>query len=281
VSFRPLPLVSLVDLHKAYHAGVLGCRATVEVLRGVTLRVHPGECVTVDADAGGGKTTLLFCAAGMLRPDRGAVHWPALPPRAGRPPAGIAYAGDRAPPYPFLTVREALAYAASVRELHEPGEARDAESLLRVAELREVEAVRIGLLGRAQLARLAVATALVSAPRLLLVDDLQGGADAAGRRSFAALLRRVADEGVGVLWAARALPAVDGAAVAYRLERGRLTRTAVGALRPLRRLRRTRDDQARPLALLPYPPDAAWPLRRAAAVHEPAPGERDAALRAD
>jgi ABC-type multidrug transport system ATPase subunit len=219
-------------LAKSYKAGVLGCAATVEVLRGLSLRLKCGDFATVEGPRGAGKTTLLLCAAGMLRPDEGDVTWPSLPRRPGRPPADIAYAADRAPQYGFLTVRESIAYAATVRELHEPGTARDTSELLDVAALNDCAEVRIALLGASERARMLVALALVSSPRLLLVDDLSGGPDAVGRAAFARFLARVAAQGVAVVWSARAIGAVSDATVAYQLASGRLKRTGSFAAVP-------------------------------------------------
>ncbi len=235
MSSHPPVLVSVDGLRKAYRAGVLGCRASVQVLHGVTLRVRAGECVAVEAPRAAGKTTLLFCVAGMLRPDAGAVRWSALPARVGRPPSGIAYVSDRPPPYAFLSAREALVYAASVHELHQPGAARHADALLALCALHDVADIRIGLLAPAERARLAVATGLVTSPRLLLVDAVNGGPELRGRRAFAAMLTRLAGEGIGLLWASRDTAVAPEAAFTWRLERGRLRRTAGGGAPPRER----------------------------------------------
>jgi ABC-type multidrug transport system ATPase subunit len=160
----------------------------------------------------------------MLRPDDGDVKWPALPTRPGRPPAGLAYAADRAPSYGFLTVRESVAYAATVRDLHDPGTARDSAELMDIAALNDCAESRVALLGAAERARMLVALALVSSPRLLLVDDLSGGPDAVGRAAFVRFLARVAASGVAVLWAARTIGLVSDARVSYQLDSGRLKR---------------------------------------------------------
>lgn len=222
----------LSRLAKSYRAGVLGCAATVEVLRGLSLRLRPGDLATIEGPRGAGKTTLLLCAAGMLRPDEGEVRWPSLPPRPGRPPAGIAYAADRTATYGFLTLRESVAYAATVRELHEPGTARDAGELLDIAALNDCRETRIALLGASERARMLVALAMVASPQLLLVDDLSGGPDAVGRAAFVRFLARVAATGVAVLWTARAIGSVNDATVAYHLNAGRLKRAGSFATAP-------------------------------------------------
>ena len=111
--------LSMRGVWKSYDAGVRGCSATVTVLRDVDLDVASGEMVGIAAAPVSGKTTLLMCAAGLLRADRGYVTWFGRPPRrdASARPEGIALAGDRPFPYGFLSIREAVEYAAIVRDL--------------------------------------------------------------------------------------------------------------------------------------------------------------------
>src|SRR5262245_7707711 len=111
--------LSLRGVCKSYQAGVAGCSGSVAVLRDVDVDVSAGEIVAIGSSPGGGKTTLLMCSAGMMRPDRGTVSWFGRVQRhdGTARPNGIVYACDRPFPYGFLTVREALEYAAVIRDL--------------------------------------------------------------------------------------------------------------------------------------------------------------------
>ena len=95
----------LSNITRAYRAGVPGCGASIDVLRGVSLDMHPADLTVIEGAPGAGKTTLLLCAAGLLRPDGGAVHWPAFASRTTQAPKEVRYVGDRATTYGFLTVR--------------------------------------------------------------------------------------------------------------------------------------------------------------------------------
>ncbi len=190
---------------KSYDAGVRGCSATVTVLRDVHLDVAPGEMVGIAAAPVSGKTTLLMCAAGLLRPDRGYVTWFGGPPRrdASARPEGIALAGDRPFPYGFLTIREAVEYAAIVRDLPLGDSARRVGDALERAGLGAIAHRRVDTLEGNALSRLAIASALLARPRLVLIDDFAPGCDADTFAQLLALLRGVARDGSGIVVAGR------------------------------------------------------------------------------
>jgi ABC-type multidrug transport system ATPase subunit len=228
-------LLVLSNVARSYRAGMGGCAAAVEVLRGISLDVRAGQFVLVEGAPASGKTTLLLCAAGLLRPDSGTVQWPVLASRTTQAPREVRYVGDRATTYGFLTVRESLAYATTVREIDHPRAPAPVNDPIDLAELRDVTGTRVALLSRGERARFLVALALTSAPRLLIVDDLVDDCDAAAASSFGAILSRVAGAGYGVLWAARS-PGAIPATRAFELVRGRLRdRCPVTAPRPERR----------------------------------------------
>lgn len=230
--------LTMCGVWKSYDAGVRGCSATVSVLRDVGLEVAAGEMVGIVAAPASGKTTLLMCAGGMMRPDRGTVSWFGAPPRrdhAARP-EGISFAGDRPFPYGFLSIREAVEYAAIVRDLP----IRDAAERVRHAlESVAIEAIahrRVDTLDANGLARLSVATALLARPRLILVDDFAPGCDSDTAAQLLAVLRDLARDGAGVVIAGRfvaRLTAIerDGADARVRvlmLSHGRLEPTSDG-----------------------------------------------------
>jgi len=228
--------LSMRGVWKSYRAGVRGCSAAVSVLRNVDLDVSAGDIVGVLARAAAGKTTLLMCAAGLLRPDQGSISWLGSPPRrdlAARPD-GIAYAGDRPFPYGFLSVREALEYAAIVRDLPLRDSAGRVTAALERAGLGAVADRRVDALDGGALARLSLAGALLAHPRLLLVDDLPAACDAVSAPELAAILRAAAAEGSGVVVAGRLVSWLSsdeshaGATRTFVLEAGRLESTCEG-----------------------------------------------------
>ena len=138
------------------------------VLHGLNLRVGPGEPVAVMGRNGVGKTTLLKTVMGLLRPRGGTVRFEGeridgLPPfRVAR--AGIAYVPQGREVFADLTVEENLILG----DLMAADAGRGYELFPALAERRREPA---GRLSGGQQQQLAIARALVTRPRLLILDE--------------------------------------------------------------------------------------------------------------
>jgi taurine transport system ATP-binding protein len=104
------------------------------ILDGVSLAIEPGELVTVIGPSGSGKTSLLRLAAGFVRPTAGAVTLagqPVLGPGADR---AVVFQEDAL--FPWLPVRENVAFALRVRGTPKDERDRQAEETLRLVGLK-------------------------------------------------------------------------------------------------------------------------------------------------
>ncbi len=201
--------LSCVDLRRRYRAGVLGCSAHVDALRGVNLEIRSGEIVGLLGPNGAGKTTLLLCAAALLRPDSGRIAWYGSSDPAQAIRHGIGFVPERSIYYSFLTVRETLEYYGSLHEL--PGaELRDRVSrLLESVGLADQRDKRVTHLSRGMLQRLGLAQALIGSPRLLLLDETLSGLDPVGRRDVRELIRQLPAQGVTVVLSSHDMTALE------------------------------------------------------------------------
>ena len=146
----------------------------VPVLRGVSLSVAPGELVALVGANGAGKSTLLKCIAGLLRPTSGSIALDGMP-LSGKPAhevvrAGIALVPEGRRLFGRLTVDDNLLLGAHGRR-----EAQRQETLARARQLFPVLAERgdqlAGTLSGGEQQMLAIARALMSRPRFLLLDE--------------------------------------------------------------------------------------------------------------
>ncbi|MGH7663665.1 MAG: ATP-binding cassette domain-containing protein [Gemmatimonadaceae bacterium] len=82
-------------LRKSYRAGIRGCGATVDALRGVDLDLAAGEMVGLSGPRGSGKSTLLLCAAGLAQADAGSIEWFGCDRIPRVPRGGVALVTER------------------------------------------------------------------------------------------------------------------------------------------------------------------------------------------
>jgi len=143
-------------------------------LRDISLTVEEGELVALVGPNGAGKSTTLAVIAGLHRPSRGSVLFEGKS-LAGRAPEDVARLGVSMVPenrgvFPTLTVAENLRLGAYLRRDGEV--ARDLERLqerFRVLAERATQAA--GTLSGGEQQQLAIARALISRPRLLMLDE--------------------------------------------------------------------------------------------------------------
>jgi branched-chain amino acid transport system ATP-binding protein len=147
----------------------------IEALKGVSLAVAEGAITCLLGPNGAGKTTLMMTIAGILKPKRGSIEF-AGEQIAGRAPHAIVARGVALVPenrlvFPAMTVLENL-FAGAYQQGDKKTVARDIEKMFaRFPRLKERSAQQAGTLSGGEQQMLAVARALMSRPKLLLMDE--------------------------------------------------------------------------------------------------------------
>jgi urea transport system ATP-binding protein len=201
------------------------------VLHGVSLTVPPDGVAAVLGHNGAGKSTLLRAAAGLLKPRSGTIRLDGeditrLAPH-DRVARGMAYVPQGQQSFPHLTALENMQLVADGRK---DGKAAMAEALDLFPALQELLGRRAGLLSGGQRQQLALARALITRPRLLLLDEptegIQPSVVAEIERTILALAAR---GGMSVLLVEQHVGfALRAAQHYYVLEAGRVTSDGEG-----------------------------------------------------
>jgi nitrate/nitrite transport system ATP-binding protein len=163
------------------------------VLAGVDFELAEGERVAIVGFSGSGKTTLLGVLAGLLAPDTGRVEMDGRPAPAAGPDRGVVFQSYAL--LPWLTVQANVQLAVDAVHPEWPRERR-AEQALRWIALVGLAAARDKRprqLSGGMRQRVAVARALATEPRILLLDEPLGALDALTRATLQDEIGRILD----------------------------------------------------------------------------------------
>jgi len=160
-------------------AGLRAAYGPIEALRGVDLEVRAGELVCLLGANGAGKSSTLRTISGLVRPTAGRIVFDGRP-IAGLPPAAILAAGIAHCPegrrvFPYMSVEENLAMGAYVRR-DQRGVAEDLERVCtHFPILGERRRQAAGTLSGGEQQMLAIGRALMTNPKLLILDEATEG----------------------------------------------------------------------------------------------------------
>ena len=217
----PADLLEVRDVHVAYGAGV-------RALQGVSLHVRPGEVVALIGANGAGKTTLLKAVAGLVTPQAGDVTLEgrsiSVVDASDRVKLGVALVPEGRRLFSRLTVAENLRLGS-----YGNGDPRHRHEMLERIHalfpvLRERARQRAGTLSGGEAQMLAIARALMSRPRFLMLDEPSLGIMPRLVDAVMDSLRRLHDaEGLTMLLVEQNVPAaLDLADRGYVLQTGRV-----------------------------------------------------------
>ncbi|MEU6548918.1 ABC transporter ATP-binding protein [Streptomyces sp. NPDC046915] len=185
-------------LHAVRARGITKCFGDVVALDGIDLDVTQGQIHGLVGPNGAGKTTLLGLLLGLAVADGGRLEILGTPVgRALAAPDGVAGFVDGPGLYPSLTARQNLAALAALRG----NDARTAgiDDVLDQVGLTDVADDRTRGFSLGMRQRLGLAAALLTKPRLLVLDEPANGLDPAGKKHVHGVLTRLAADGTSVV----------------------------------------------------------------------------------
>jgi branched-chain amino acid transport system ATP-binding protein len=203
------------------------------VLMGIDFEVEEGETAVLFGLNGAGKTTTVTTVAGMLKPDSGAIRFDGRE-IGGRSPTklvadGIALVPEGRRVFPALSVANNLRLGAWTRRRNhrENDERRELvfEYFPRLAERVDQAA---GTLSGGEQQMLAIGRALMSKPRLLLIDEASLGLSPALAKTVFQVVKRINEDGVTVIIVEQNVGVLPYADRALIMEKGTLIFSGVG-----------------------------------------------------
>lgn len=200
----------------------------IEALKGVSLQAKAGEVTCLLGPNGAGKSTLMLTLSGILKPQRGSVTFEGEE-LVGKTPAQIVERGMALVPenrlvFPALSVRENL-MAGAYKRRDSAGIKSDIEAMfVRFPRLKERVDQLAGTLSGGEQQMLAVARALMSRPRLLLMDEPSVGLAPLVVAEIFSIIRQLHAEGVSLFVVEQnAHMALKVAQHFYLMEQGRVS----------------------------------------------------------
>jgi ABC-type multidrug transport system ATPase subunit len=209
-------LIEIEHLSKTYESGAVG-------LLDVSLHIRDGIFGLLGPN-GAGKTTLMRILATLLDPTSGKASVDGYDVRRQRPEirAILGYLPQSAGFYPQLTVQEYLEYIGVLYGMNARDRRRALEESLEQVNLEEVRSRRVGHLSGGMRQRLGIAQAILSRPKLIIVDEPTAGLDPEERIRIRNLLTEIAGDRVIILSTHIVADVAESAKDLALLRRGRV-----------------------------------------------------------
>ena len=218
------PMLKVTDLSVSY--------GHVEALRGVSIQVEQGQIVSIIGANGAGKSTLLRTISGLVKPLNGRVEFlgEPLPKKPNKIVAkGIVHVPEGRKTFSGLTIRDNLlvgGYLFKGKELEK--DLQDQYKLFPILEERKNQYA--GTLSGGEQQMLAVGRALMSRPKLMMLDEPSLGLAPLVVQDIFSIIREINRQGVtALLIEQNANMALKIADLAYVLETGNITMSGTGA----------------------------------------------------
>jgi branched-chain amino acid transport system ATP-binding protein len=216
-------LLEVDNIHVSY--------GRAEVVHGISLSMAPGSIVTVIGANGAGKTTLLNAIMGVI-PSRGAIRYNGAPVPdtiEGRVAAGLCLVPERRELFGTMTVEDNIELGGFLRSRAERAETGD-DVYARFPRLHERRKQLAGTLSGGERQMLALARALMSRPRLLLLDEPSLGLAPLIVADILRIVAELRQTGVSILLVEQnARAALEIADQAYLVELGEVRRAGPAA----------------------------------------------------
>ena len=219
-------LLEIKDLKVAY--------GKIQAVKGISLHINAGEIVTLVGANGAGKTTLLKTISGLLKPSSGVINFEGKDIQGINPHnrvlEGLCQAPEGRGIFPGMTVLENLEMGKYARKDWKNELKEDLDRIYTLfPRLKERQSQAGGTLSGGEQQMLSIGRALMSRPRLLLLDEPSMGLAPKFIQQIFNIIREIQTQGVSILLVEQnAAQALSCANRAYILETGNIVKEGAG-----------------------------------------------------
>jgi branched-chain amino acid transport system ATP-binding protein len=219
-------LLEIKDLKVAY--------GKIQAVKGISLHINAGEIVTLVGANGAGKTTLLKTISGLLKPSAGVINFEGKDIQGINPHnrvlEGLCQAPEGRGIFPGMTVLENLEMGKYARKSWKSELKEDLDRIYTLfPRLKERQSQTGGTLSGGEQQMLSIGRALMSRPRLLLLDEPSMGLAPKFIQQIFNIIREIQTQGVSILLVEQnAAQALSCANRAYILETGNIVKEGAG-----------------------------------------------------
>ena len=219
-------LLEIKDLKVAY--------GKIQAVKGISLHINAGEIVTLVGANGAGKTTLLKTISGILKPSAGVINFEGKDIQSIAPHnrvlEGLCQAPEGRGIFPGMTVLENLEMGKYARKNWKNELKEDLDRIyILFPRLKERQSQAGGTLSGGEQQMLSIGRALMSRPRLLLLDEPSMGLAPMFIQQIFNIIREIQTQGVSILLVEQnAAQALSCANRAYILETGNIVKEGAG-----------------------------------------------------
>ncbi len=185
------PLIDIQNVFKRFRH--------TEILHGVSLQVQPGEIVGLVGPSGCGKTTLIDLIVGLTTPTSGSVTLDGEQAPYSNARKTLGYMPQDTALYEDITAFDNIRFFGALQGMSKRDIADSAARSLKLAQLQNSERTVVRTLSGGMKRRLSLAVALLSGPKILIMDEPTVGLDPVHRAALWNSFRLLADQGAALL----------------------------------------------------------------------------------
>lgn len=190
-------VIEIVDLKKSYRGKK---RTLVEALKGVDLKISPGEVFGFLGPNGAGKSTTIKAMMGQIKPSSGAVNLFGVAATETTARKRVGYLPENPSFYDFLTAREYLKVVGDTHAMDKSVTRNESQRVLALLDLNDAADRPIKGYSKGMVQRLGVAQTLLHDPDLYILDEPMSGLDPLGRALIKKIIRELKQAGKTVFF---------------------------------------------------------------------------------